>query len=115
MKPYRQSRIWKQYATALTLAALLLALIAAAAFSTTAASTPTVQSDFNDGTLDGWTLGINGPFENPGSGGADGGAGDGFLFAVPPSDGRTSYFLAPEKFLGNWLEQEIISIRLDVL
>lgn len=97
------------------IAAVTLLLLAWSIATATPTDDPIVQSHFNDDGLDGWIININGPFENPGSGGADGGAGDGYLLSVPPSDGRTSYFVAPELFLGNWLEKEIVLISLDIL
>lgn len=67
-------------------------------------------SSFPGTDTDGWTVNP-GRLHNPGSGGCDGGS-DGYLKVICPSDGLTSYFIAPAKFHGPWLPYEELRVKI---
>ncbi len=61
-----------------------------------------IVSNFDDGTLDGWTKSGDGSITNPGSGGNPGG----FLQATDPATGPNTWGIAPSKFLGDWSQYD---------
>lgn len=69
-------------------------------------------SSYFDGTdTDGWGIYLS-PLENPGSGGYGGGENNGFLKAIPPNDDKTAYYIAPNKFHGDWREYDELRLAL---
>lgn len=68
-------------------------------------------STFDGTSMDGWTLYL-GSLENPGSGGSGGGADNGYLYTAPPGDSRTSYFVAPADYHGDWRNYEALQFDL---
>lgn len=68
-------------------------------------------STFDGTSTDGWTLHL-GTLENPGSGGSGGGADNGYLYAEPPGENRTSYFVAPAAYHGDWREYNTLNFEL---
>ena len=73
-------------------------LVAIIVILCTSLSFASVVSNFDDGTLDGWTASGDGSISNPGSGGNPGG----FLKATDPATGPNTWGIAPSKFLGDW-------------
>lgn len=65
-------------------------------------------SYFSGSDLDGWSMYLGTPV-NPGSGGSDG-SDDGYLQANPSADSQTSYYVAPDKFHGDW--RNVVELRL---
>lgn len=68
-------------------------------------------STFDGASLDGWTVNF-GALENPGSGGSGGGAGNGYLYLDAPNDSRTSYFVAPDAYHGDWRDYGALEFDL---
>jgi hypothetical protein len=62
---------------------------------------PIIFSHFDGTDTEDWSMYL-GTLHNPGSGGSGGGEGNGYLRTSPPSDNRTSYFVAPVQYHGNW-------------
>lgn len=74
--------------------------------------TPTPQrASFIGGNLDGWRINL-GRLHNPGIGGAGQGEHDGYLHTEPPGEGKTSYFLGSDTFLGDWRGHRALSLWL---
>ena len=80
----------------ISLAIVCLLLVFTAANSRAA----TVASDFDDGTMDGWSKdpGGDGTLSNPLTGGNP----NGYLACYDPAHGVNTWAAAPSKFLGDW-------------
>jgi hypothetical protein len=71
-----------------------------------------IESDFDGSGLNLWSYTL-GSLENPGSGGAGGGdPGDGYLLGDPNTESATSYFVAPQKFMGDWTGYDSLELAL---
>jgi hypothetical protein len=68
-----------------------------------------VESDFSAGT-ESWTY-ERGDLTREDSGGV-GGEGDGYLHGEPNQENDTSYFVAPAKFLGSWMDYDALALSL---
>lgn len=66
----------------------------------------TVSSYFDNTELDDWTVNF-GTLTNPGSGGLGGGDNNGHITTDPPGEGKTSYYIAPPKYYGDWRNSEL--------
>ena len=64
-------------------------------------SDPVISSYFDSTTTENWTADY-GTITNPGSNGSGGGTANGYLRISPPGDSRTSYFMAPPAYHGDW-------------
>ena len=70
------------------------------------------SSRFDGTSNDGWAV-FGGTLRNPGSDGRGGGANNGFLKAEDSvADGRTSYYVAPSTYLGDWNDYSTLRIDL---
>src|SRR5512140_730929 len=68
-----------------------------------------IVSDFDDGSMEGWTVtGDVAGVTNPGTGGNPGG----YLRMVDRAVGAVCYVYAPPKFLGNWHDKQSLSADL---
>ncbi len=75
-------------------------------------NTPTPKiSTFDGRKTDQWTINA-GSITNPSVGGNTGNENDGYLTTSAPGDGKTSYYIAPSKFFGNW--REFSELRIDI-
>lgn len=75
------------------------------------AQVPLLHSYFDGTDTEGWTLYL-GSLRNPGSGGSGGGDNNGYLRTSPPNDDRTSYFVAPAKYHGDWRNYTELGVEL---
>jgi len=69
-----------------------------------------VKSTFDESSLEGWTA-YRTKFENKGAGGSGGGENNGCLI-VTDDKNNTGYFVAPQRFLGDW--RVYSKIRVDL-
>ena len=72
---------------------------------------PPITSSFSGTETEAWIV-SPGKVSNPGEGGHSGGEADGHLEVRAPGDNRTSYYIAPPDFHGDWSAYSELSIDL---
>lgn len=77
----------------------------------TSLSTPSLSSYFNGISKEGWGT-TDGKVSNPGRGGSGGGVNNGYLKATPLGDGKTSYYVAPPQYYGDWRGYSVLKFDL---
>lgn len=70
-----------------------------------------VFSYFNNSATDGWSMYL-GSLENSGTGGASRDSQDGYLRAALPDDSLTGYYVAPNKYHGDWRRYRELRLQL---
>jgi hypothetical protein len=70
-----------------------------------------ITSSFDGADTAGWRV-SPGKVTNPGEGGNSGGENDGHLEVKAPGDNRTSYYIAPPNFYGDWTAYSELSVDL---
>jgi hypothetical protein len=74
-------------------------------------NTPIISSLFDTAGTEGWSISL-GSLNNPGSDGSGGGVGNGYLRAIPLGDSKTSYFVAPITYHGDWSTYTVLRVQL---
>lgn len=79
-----------------------------ATFSVTVEPPPFVETTFASGEKEGWAV-SSATLATFSEGGSGGGNNNGYIGVTLPTDGMTSYYVAPRKFRTNWLTYDQLS------